>query len=134
MYLFKRHPLYLFIISIFLFISCSGKSEITIKGKILDSHGSVIPRSDVHWIKLGENSSTQHLKADPSGHFTIQITTPGYYRLQLSGVNHEMYETVLDLTSMHDVQLTAYLSSSLTNPNLDRAYAVGSFNQFSLNN
>lgn len=105
-----------------------------INGKILDSHGSVISRADVHWVRLGESSSTQHQQANSSGDFTIHINKPGYYRLQFSGVNHEMYETVLDLTTLHDVHLTAYLSSSLTNPNLDRVYAVGSFDQFSLNN
>lgn len=134
MYLIKQHIVYLLLIPIFLFVSCSGKSEVTVGGKILDSHGSVMPRADVHWVKLGESSSTQHQEADSTGHFLIHISKPGYYRLQFSGVNHEMYETVLDLTTLHDVHVTAYLSSSLTNPGLDRAYAVGSFNKFSLNN
>ncbi len=129
----KQYSFYLLIVSLFLLVSCSGKSNITVDGKILDAHGSAMPRADVHWVKLGGKSSTQQKKADASGHFQFQVPEPGYYRVEFSGVNHEIYQTVLDLTTPHNIQLTAYLSSSFTNPALQRVYAVGSFNQFSMN-
>jgi len=129
----RQYSFYLLIASLFLLVSCSGKSTVRISGKILGSDGTAMPRADVHWVKLGGSSSKQQQKADASGHFQFKISDPGYYRVEFTGVNHDMYETVLDLTSPKSVQLTAYLSSSLTNPVLQRVYAVGSFNQFSLN-
>lgn len=116
---------------IFLFSACSNQKVTVISGTILGSNHEVLSRSDVHLTLLGEDSPPLHLQADSTGHYKITINKPGIYRIQFTGTNHKMQETLLNVKQPADITLNAILSSSDTNPDMSHVYVVGAFNHFS---
>lgn len=111
--------------------ACSSQHVSNISGTISGNNDKIIQRTDVHVSLLGQNGAIKHIKANSKGHFRFQLHKNGLYRLQFTGINHRMKETLLDLRKPADIKLHVRLASNITNHDMKQIFVIGAFNHFS---
>ncbi len=121
----------LFGILLFILSACSNHTSSVISGSVLGSNHEVLTRADIHLTLLGQNQAPVHVRTDSAGHFNITAKKTGVYRIQFTGTNHRMLETILNLKKPADLKMNILLPTNYTNPNMKRVYVIGAFNHFS---
>lgn len=117
-----------------LFAQVAAAQSFVVSGSLVGSDGSPMSLAHVHVASNAPGfprKAIRSVQADQNGHFSLPFSTPGFYRLEFTGVDHYSAETTVLLTEPRSTSLSVRLKHIEYKDHFDSVLVNGDFNKYS---